>query len=204
MSTTLPFTAADRWRPPTLGTLAMLGSPLLVLSLVFPATGASRVQGTLAGLLGLFYLLGWGCALVALRRLGVMGDGAGARRVWAVQAALLAGALAFSVEETLAGGFARAPFPLLDVCWPLAHTFLLVTGTVVARAGVWRGWRRWAVLAPGFKIPLLVVLVAAGLPAPMNAGGRGVAGTIQVIYAACAFVALGWAVRTAETRAAAR
>jgi hypothetical protein len=96
------------------------------------------------------------------------------------------------------------PFPLLDACWPLAHTFFLVTGTVVVRAGVWRGWRRWVVLAPGFKIPLLALLVAAGLPAPMNAGGRGVAGTIQVIYAAFAFLALGWAVRTAESHVAMR
>lgn len=202
MSVSLTLAPADRWSPRTLGTLAMLGSPMLLLSVVFPTVGATRAQGAAAGLLGLLYLLGWGCALVAIRQLGAMGSGAAARRVWWVQMALLAGALAFSVEETLAGGFARAPFPLLDVCWPLAHTFLLVTGAVVARAGVWRGWRRWAVLVPGFKIPMLALLVAAGLPAPVNSGGRGVAGTIQVAYAACAFLALGWAVRTAGDRPA--
>jgi hypothetical protein len=63
---------------------------------------------------------------------------------------------------------------------------MLATGAAVIRAGVWRERRRFAALAPGFKIPMLIALVAAGLPAPVDSGGRGVAGNVQVTLAATA------------------
>jgi hypothetical protein len=187
----------DALSPRVLGTIGMLASPmLLVQGLGAPPQESSGPVGSLIGAVGLVYLVGWACSLVGMRQLGVMGDTAGARATYAVQLTLVLIATVFSVQETVYGSPERVPFPILDLAWPLGHTFMLVTGAFVLKAGVWTGWRRFVPLVCGLKIPLLIALVAAGLPAPVTAGGRGAAGYIQVAFAAVAFLLLGYAVRT--------
>jgi hypothetical protein len=176
-----------------LGTLGMLASPLVLLQALLPTDGSAG-QARLVGLMGLVYLAGWAASLVGLRRLGALGDGAGAPAVLGVQLALVALAALFSLQEIVYGGMDRMPLPILDLAWPLGHTVMLATGAAVLRAGRWRGWRAWSVLAPGLKMPILVALAAAGVPAPM--GMRGVPGLVAVAWAAAALLLLGWAVRT--------
>jgi hypothetical protein len=197
-----PARGAAAAGPPLLGTLGILASPMLLAQGALAASGWAGA-GSVGGALGLVYLGGWGASLVGMRRLGVIGATGGGRAAYGVQLALLAAAALFSVQETVYGGPDRVPFPLLDLAWPLGHTFMLVTGAAVLRAGAWRGWRRYAPLLCGLKIPLLVALVAAGMAAPVESGGRGAAGWTQVAYAAAAFAALGYAVRTGRRPAAA-
>src|SRR4030095_9431845 len=97
----------------------------------------------------------------------------------------------FSLEEIAFGSFERMPIQVLDLAWPLSHTFMLVTGGLAIGAGVWRGWRRIAPFLPGLQIPMLFALMALGA-----GNGRGMAGYIQAVFASLAFLLLGYAVFT--------
>src|SRR5687768_597278 len=142
----------------TLGTLGMVGSPLLLgYGLYALGAGAANLNGPYMGAAGLAYLGGWACSLVGAWRLGAMGRSFPARVALFAQLTLLLVASAFSVQELVYGSPERIPYPILDLAWPLGHTFMLVTGACVLRARRWTGWRRWPVLLCGFKIPLLVV-----------------------------------------------
>jgi hypothetical protein len=74
---------------------------LLLLQGLLTSTREMAAQyGSLAGALGLVCLGGWACSLVAMRRLGVVGNGVGSRATYAVQLALVFVAALFSVQET--------------------------------------------------------------------------------------------------------
>jgi len=177
----------------TLGTLGMIGSPLLLAyGLYALGTGATNLNGPYMGAAGLAYLGGWACSLVGARRLGALGRSFPARVALAAQFTLLLAAAAFSVQELGYGTPERIPYPILDLAWPLSHTFMFVTGAFVLRSRRWVGWRRWPALLCGFKIPLLVVASAAS--------GGGVpprpAQVVAFAWGALTLMLLGYAVRT--------
>lgn len=207
MTTPISAAAGQPTRPGpvstrTLGTLGMLGSPtMLAYGVTLVASGAANRNTALMGATGLLYLAGWMCSLVAMRQLGVMGRSAPSRVVYALQFALLVVASLFSVEELVYGSPARIPHPLLDLAWPLSHTFMLVTGAFVLKARAWTGWRRWPAFLVGFKIPLLAAaaLALAGPGEPPTW-----LQTAAFTYGGTALMLLGYAVRTSDPAAARR
>jgi hypothetical protein len=193
----LPQTPAERaWSVRRLGALAMLAAPMLFVEVImFVTSDDPNRNSPLVGVAGLLYLAGWICSLVALRRLGVLGTSVAGRIVYWVQITLVVAAALFSAQELLYGAAERLPFPVLDLAWPLTHTFMLVTGGVAIGSGVWKGWRRFAPFLPGLKIPLLLTLMALGV-----GNAQGLAGDIQATWASVAFLLLGYAVFTSSDR----
>jgi len=174
--------------------LAMLGAPMLLVEVItFVTSNDPNRNSPFVGLTGLVYLGGWICSLVALRRLGVLGRSMASRIVYSIQVTLVVMAGLFSLEEMAYGSFERMPIQVLDLAWPLSHTFMLVTGGLAIGTGVWRGWRRIAPFLPGLKIPMLFALMALGA-----GNGRGMAGYIQAVFASLAFLLLGYAVFTSS------
>jgi len=174
----------------------MLGAPMLFVEVVvFVTSDHPNRNSPLVGITGLLYLAGWICSLVALRRLGVLGPSVAARTVYWIQIGLIATAAMLSTQELLYGSAEKLPLPVLDLAWPLSHTFMLVTGGFAIASDVWKGWRRVAPFLPGLKIPLLLTLMALGA-----GNGQGLAGSIQATWASFAFLLLGYAVFTSSDR----
>ena len=144
--------------------LGLLGSPLVLFAAVIAGRTSHLGHDRVVGLLGLLYLAGWACSLLQMNRSGVFGVSRGARLALTVEGALLALAMLFSMQEVVYGDWSRMPAPLLDLAWPLSHTWMLACGWFVARAGRWRGWVRWVPLLVGLKIPMLALLSVAGSP----------------------------------------
>jgi hypothetical protein len=170
----------------------MLGAPMMLVEAVYRALAHPDSQGSdrFIGALSVLYAAGWICTAVGMRRRRVMGEGALSAAVSAVQLAGLALAGVWAVSATLGDRFRLAGVALAvtDAAWPLSHLFLLAVGVLVLRAGVWRGWRRYAPLACGLALPAFFLAGAAGA----RAAGVWLFG----ILTAAGFLALGYAVRT--------
>ena len=174
------------WR--VLGLLGMLGAPASLYLWSPPAKTDLR-----ANLMMSAYLIGWACSAVAMRRLRVSGRGRGAAAIFAVQ--ILALALAFCQQpqdQLAARPLGDAFYFASDMAWPFSHVFMLVVSAAVARAGVWRGWRRWTPLACGLALPLTFAVAGTGMASP-NA--------VFCVGTAASFFALGLAVLTSPAGA---
>ena len=172
-----------------LGTLGMLAGPMMLAEMLifgFTQHGSNRV----IGVLGVFYIAGWICTAVGMRRSRVTGDGALGKGAFVVQLVGLLLAFLWSLHEILYSGDDRSGvfYGVTDAAWPLSHLFMLVIGVLTLRAGVWRGWRRFAPLLVGLALP---VAIAASLVA-----GRAWMGIAFGIMTTAGFFALGYAVRT--------
>jgi hypothetical protein len=154
---TFPVAPAARPRHRALGAVALLAAPAFF----------GPTDGRVASLLGLWYLTGWACSAVAIRRDRATGSGRGAAAIFAIQIVGLALAAGQQIQDYLQ----RRPlgdtvYGICDAAWPLSHLFMLVVGVAVLRAGVWRGWRRWTPLACGLALPIALAAGAAlGRPA---------------------------------------
>lgn len=175
-----------------LGTLGMIGAPFLCLEFIIAglALDGSQQPSRIVGALELLYLAGWAASAVGLRQLRATGDGVWARAIFIVQMMGLTLAAMFTVQ-----GIVQASpdansifFKVTDAAWPLSHLFMLVVGAFVLKAGVWRGWRRFAPILCGLTLPALFVTRAIF--------GSTVGGFVFGLGTAAAFMTLGYCVRT--------
>jgi hypothetical protein len=172
-----------------LGTVGMLASPMMLAEMLifgFQQHGSNRV----VGVLGTIYIVGWFCSAVGMRRSRVTGDNALSRGVFVLQLFGLLLALLWSLQEIIHSGVDTSGvfYRVTDAAWPLSHLLMLVVGILTLRAGVWRGWRRFAPLLVGLALP---VAIAAAL-APGQAG----MGSAFGVMTTAGFFALGYSVRT--------
>lgn len=171
-----------------LGTLGMLAGPMMLAEmLIFGFT--QHGSNHLIGVLGTVYVAGWICSAVGMRRARVTGDGALGKGAFVVQIAGLLLAFLWSVQEIVYSGADRSGifYGVTDAAWPLSHLFMLVVGALTLRAGVWKGWRRFAPLVVGLALP-------AGIAAA-SAVGQQAMGIAFGSMTAVGFLALGYAVR---------
>ncbi len=78
---------------------------------------------------------------------------------------------------------------ITDMAWPLSHTLMLVVGIAVLKAKRLSGWTRFAPLACGLAIPLLIMAALIG-------GREGI--IVFGPYTWPTFTLLGYAVRTGD------
>lgn len=184
-----------------LGVVGLLGAPAFLVQWAaagFQAPNAPPPRDDVATIVTCaVYIVGFLAGAVGLRRLRATGRGCGAAALFAVQLALLLLAAgqplqdAFGVQPLGARGYLAS-----DLSWPLSHVLMLAVGAAVLRAGVLTGWRRWAPLACGTVVPLMLAAAAIG--------GRAAMGWVFCPGTALAFGALGLAVATARPAAGGR
>ena len=173
--------------PRLLGTIGMVGAPMLLLSGFLYADGPGA---WIASVVGMLYIVGWAASAVGMRQLKVTGAGALAQTVFVVQLVGLSLALVFNVLEMAHANPDTLISHVTDIAWPASHVFMLVVGALVLKARVWRGWRAWTPVLCGLVLPLFYGVVALA--------GWGVARSIFTPMTAVTFSLLGYAVRTSE------
>lgn len=179
---------------PLLGATAMVGAPMLLITIVLDRLGhlPGGMMGRTDGLLSIVYCVGWLCSAVAMRQLRVFGSGKVAAAVSVVQIVglILAGiwAVLVAVHPHSSGSLV---FRITDPAWPLSHAYMLLLGGAAIRANRWSGWRKYAPLACGLAIPFALAAVLLG--------GRPAMEMEFAVHTALAWSALGWAVFTSGT-----
>jgi hypothetical protein len=174
-----------------LGTIGMIASPMLFLELVLTDFDPSRIgQSSLFALGGLLFVVGWMCSAVGLWLLRATGNGIGATVLLAIQLIGLTLAGSQQVQDILGMSKETLFYGICDVAWPASVLFMLVIGTLVLRAKVLTGWRRFAPLFCGLTLPLFMLLMVV---VGFQIGG--------VAFGPLTFIAwalLGYTIRTAR------
>lgn len=175
--------------PRLLGTIGMLGAPMLFLSgLLFTLGDSPAALAT--SVMGMLYLIGWAASAVGMRQLRVTGAGALGKTVFIVQLVGLSLALVFNVLEIARANPETLLFRVTDLAWPVSHIFMLVVGALVLATRVWRGWRSWTPILCGLALPLFFAA------RPLLGGEVG--GFIFGFLTMVTFMLLGYAVRTSK------
>ena len=180
--------------PRTLGTLGMIAAPMMAVDgLYHYFWHISREESTpIIGTIGIIYIAGWMCSSIAMRWLDVTGTGTWNTIAFVVQMIGLTLAGTLSLHELVHfDSLADTTFlGITDAAWPLSHLFMLATAGFVAKAGVWKGWRRAAPFVCGLALPPLFASFAIGVPA--------VGFVLFPVITTTGFLMLGYAVRTSE------
>ena len=177
----------------TLGIIAMAGAPFLLIDTI---TGGFNPysHSSLTGLFGLIYMAGWMCSLVALKRSGAYGEGKWSKIIYTLQMVLLVLANGWNTYELVQPGADTTLYYILDACWPLSNTCMLITGITIARKGVLQGWKRYMPLLVGLWLPIGFLLWALF-------GSRTTAMLLWVnIYSAVTWALMGYSVFTSPVR----
>ena len=176
----------------TLGILGMIGAPMMSMDWLYRLTTNTPgfQNDPVIGTLGIFYIVGWMCTAIGMRRLRVTGDGAGSAGVFAVQIIGLFLALVFTVLEAtkLSPPKESLLFQITDAAWPLSHVFMLVVGSMTVAAKVWHGWKACIPFIP--PAGLLIFLIG------MAMGQREAFLWTFPVFTTLGFLLLGNAVRT--------
>lgn len=169
-----------------LGTLGIIGAPMLAVNLVL----SSAFENRFAHFFGVFYIAGWICSTIGMRRRRATGNGAasailfGAQIIGLVLALLNSAQDAFGVTAETTGLF----YGICDAAYPLSHLLMLIVAAFVWRTGVWTNWRKFAPLVCGLALPSFFVSAAIG----NSILGAAIFG----FSTAAGFAMLGLAVRT--------
>jgi hypothetical protein len=179
-----------------LGTLGMIASPMLFTEgMLYTFGHGEGASARIIPLLGIIYLAGWACSLASMRRLRATGHGTFAKALFTIQLTGLLLALLFNVQEMIRASQDTLVYRITDIAWPASHVLMLVTGLMVLKSKLWRGWRTVAPFLCGLALPAFFAASAVV--------GREIAGPLFGILTMVAFMLLGYAVRTDNRRAAA-
>ncbi|MDQ4122532.1 MAG: hypothetical protein M3209_13930 [Acidobacteriota bacterium] len=180
-----------------LGIIGIICAPgLYVASSFSPQNfGEPNSNQIFASLLGVLYLCGAAASAVALRQMRVTGRGSGAAILFGVQIiglflAMMCDALEYAAPQLKQTAF----FFVTDMAYPFSHVLMIAVGTVIVRAGGWRGWRRIPAFLIGFALPLFFAARAAF--------GWENSGWIFIGSVTLGFFALGLAVCTTNQKGA--
>lgn len=147
-----------------LGIAGIIGAPGLFLQFIFEdlSKNSLNINNKFIAVWGIIYIAGWICGVVGLNQLRINSGCKSGKVIFILQLLLLCFALLFSVLDTFGfnhenGGWL---FAICDVCYPLSHLFMIVTGTFIWMKGILRGIQKFAPFIVGFSLPLTLVLGA--------------------------------------------
>jgi hypothetical protein len=166
---TAPSNAAMNTLTPStlrlLGALGLLGSPIMLIQVLSTVPDSQRPLWVV--LLELLYVAGWMASTVALRSLRATGTGKFASVFFIVQLVGLSMAFCWTVLEGAGVERSNIFFIITDICWPLSHLLMLVTGVLVTRTARLPVWAR---VAPFFVAFALIGAFAVGMPGGLGLG----------------------------------
>jgi len=175
-----------------LGLLGIIGAPMMLIFFMFgnmDGSAPKTPEERLMCMTGVFYMGGWICSAVGMRRLRATGDRLGGKIVFIIQITLLSFALLFSVMEVGGYDFRNGGllFALADAGYPLSHLFMNVVGIFVVRAKVWQGLPKFAPFLVGITLPVTLALMAIGYVnvAGFFFGGMTTSGLAIIGYTVC-------------------
>ena len=177
----------------TLGTLGLVGSPMMLAGVVATGLRKAPTATPLVGLFGVVYCVGWLASLAGLHLTGAMGRDRLGRGLLGVQAGLVLLAGSWSAGEALVPGWdGSLLLGLGDAAWPLSHLLMVVLGVVALREERWPGWAAAAPVLCGLALPFAFL---SNLPAWERSMALGFG-----LWTCAAFALLAYAVRTSGTR----
>jgi hypothetical protein len=173
-----------------LGTLGMLGSPMLLIEGVYRHfADLDRFQDDrVVGILSIIYILGFMASALGIRRVRATGRTHWSEAVFAIQMAGLLLALVWAIGGAFSVDLGSTVGTMTDLAWPFSHLFMLVVAGFILKAGVWRGWKRLPPFLCGLALPGFFIGVAFGQ--------RDASGWFFTVTTAVGFLLLGYAVRT--------
>lgn len=184
--------STDTITPRLLGTVGMIGAPFLMLEGVSHYFLNISGSSPLGGFLELFYLGGWIASVIGLGMLQATGRGKAGKTILGLQLLGLTLATIFSLFNIFLPDLNpdSVIFQITDLAWPLSHTFMLVVGSAALITKRLSGWTRFAPLACGLAVPLLMAV--------MMIGGEQVALLFFGPYTWVMFTLLGYTVRNGK------
>jgi hypothetical protein len=149
------------WRFPmtnrTLGTLAMVCAPALLVEVLLTGNDPSPL---ITGIAGMIFMLGSFCSLVGLWRAAATGTRWWGRTALGIQLALTVMAFLFGLfEATGLLDESSIIWTVTDLAWPLSMVFMLIVGITAAIARRLPAPQRFAPLLCGFAFPLSILAV---------------------------------------------
>jgi hypothetical protein len=169
--------------PRTLGFAAIAAAPMLLIAGVrsgFTQGAGDRIDAVL----GLLFLAGWACSLIGLHRHASRRHAPAWK--WLLSAECLGLALAAGQQVQDLFGVRTVIYPICDVAWPFSVTFMLAIGGYTGAKRLLDGWRSWTPLFCGLALPVMLAMMAAGMPR---------VGLIAFgVHTAIAWALLGWSI----------
>jgi len=134
-----------------LGVLGMISS-LVILPYMLKSSVDSTPPTLITSALGLIFQLGCLCSAISMFQVGAAGHNMAGKIILLVQMLLHTLAALFQVLEYQQLGVGSLLWTMTDIGWPLGFLFMLITGSAVAWAGQWTGWRRFVPVLCGLPI----------------------------------------------------
>lgn len=144
----------------TLGTLAMIGAPCMLLGTLTEMAFPHLAQSWFTGVWGLLYITPWMGIMVAMHRAGVLGSTFLGRAMPWVLIVTLTLADISNLMYLPAAGNKPSYFFYIDLFWPISHVLMIVVGIVAIRAKVLLGWQRYVPLLMGLWLPFALGTLA--------------------------------------------
>ncbi|GEM85758.1 hypothetical protein [Meiothermus granaticius] len=146
----------------TLGLLAMIGAPALLLEGLrhgFAKTPNEQTDVT-GALLYAAFALGWLAAMIGLRRLQASGRGSLGRFLATAPLVTLPLALGQSLMDILKVPTSSPFYIVTDLAWPLSMVLTFAVSVAVLLSGGLSGWHRLVPLLCGLSLPATLLLTA--------------------------------------------
>lgn len=143
----------------TLGILGLIGAPFLLIDSWnngFHLNAGSH----LSGMFNFLYITGWMCSMLALKKIGALGEGRFGKLLFVVQMSFLTLANCWNIYEWVQPGAGTRLYFILDTFWPLSNLCMFVTGITIAIKAQLQGWRRFMPLLVGCWLPIGLILWA--------------------------------------------
>lgn len=173
--------APQREMAPTyrlLGTLGMIGSPFLFLSLAAVGFEQEKIS-RLGSFLGLIFAIGWLNNVLGLWTLHATGTRLGGRILLGVEIVGVVLANLCQIYEIVDPKADSVLFHITDIAWPLSMVTLLVIGIVAIVVRQLQGWTRFTPLVCGLWLPVSIL-------------ANGILGTTAGLIIGGVHVTIGW------------
>lgn len=144
----------------TLGTLAMIGAPCMLVGAVIEMAVPHLTNSWFTGVWGLMYITPWMGIMIALNRAGALGSGVlGKALPWVLMITLTLADIS-NLMWLFAAKNKPASFFYTDLFWPISHLLMILVGIVAIRARVLSGWQRYVPLIMGLWLPFALGALA--------------------------------------------